>query len=880
MTTIAAAIIFTNWWTRCIFSFEMADLEAAIGKRVEKELLPFVEKPGRYIGNELNVVKKDHTGRIKFALAFPDVYEIGMSYLGLAILYHIINKHPEALCERVFCPHPDCERILRDKGIPLFSLESRTPLSEFDILGISLTYELNYTGALNLLNLSRIPLRASERDETHPLVIAGGASVANPEPMAEFFDLFVIGDGEEAVTEIIDTVKSAKEKGLNRRETLLDLSKIPGVYIPSFYEARYSNGKFKELIPLVLDLPEKIRFRTVPELKGEYYPERPLVPFVETVHDRLTIEIMRGCVRGCRFCQAGYTYRPKRERPVEDIVSQAQSGIRSCGWEELSLLSLSATDYSRLEELVDRLTQITSPQQVSISLPSMPPGTFSPRLAESLSKRKKTGLTFAPEAGTERLRGVINKEVTEEDLLSSVEIAYRSGWNLVKLYFMIGLPTETGDDLLGIVDLVRKVVGCGKRYRGRNRVNVTISPFTAKPHTPFQWEAQASVEKIEEKNRFLHRKLRLRNLEVKFRDARISFLEGVFSRGDRRLSRVIESAFRNGARLDSWSEHFNYEFWKKAFEQAGIDPEVYTSSRLPEEPLPWEHIDKGVRLDFLKEEREKSHKGVPLSIGHRKASPFDLDSGLVEPQAPANSSYGRSRKRKVPVHSQSIPRSLLRVKWSKGEGAKYTAHLENMRAFERAIRRADIPVAYSHGFHPHQRVAYGPPLALGFTSEAEYLDIQLTTPYEPRIFERLNQALPPGFSVEEFHLLWSGAESLNKVLNAASYAIKTSLSFELATRKVDSIINSKSLKVKRIRKESVEEIEGRPHILNLEALKAEAGALLNMTVALGEGGYIKVQEVLSDGLGMSPEEVLLSGVCRTGLFVRRGQRFFTPFEVS
>jgi len=855
-------------------------LEAVIGHRIEKELLPFVEKPGRYIGNELNAIKKDHSGKIKFALAFPDVYEIGMSYLGLSILYHIINQHPEVLCERVFCPHPDCEKVLREKKIPLFSLESRTPLREFDIVGISLTYELNYTGALNLLDLSGIPLRSSERDETHPLVIAGGGSAANPEPMADFFDLFVIGDGEEAVTEIIDTVKSAKEKGLNRRETLLNLSNIPGVYIPSFYEARYSNGSFKELIPLVLDLPQKVRFRTVSKLRSEYYPEKPLVPFVETVHDRLTIEIMRGCVRGCRFCQAGYTYRPKRERPVEDIVSQAQSGIRSCGWEELSLLSLSATDYSRLEELVDRLTQTATPQQVSISLPSMPPGTFSRRLAESLSKRKKTGLTFAPEAGTEKLRGVINKEVTEEDLLSSVEIAYRSGWNLVKLYFMIGLPTETEDDLLGIVDLIRKVVDCGKRYRGRNRVNVTISPFTPKPHTPFQWEAQESVENIEEKNRFLHRRLRVRNLDVKFRDARISFLEGVLSRGDRRLGRVIEAAFRNGARLDSWSEHFNYEFWKRAFEQVGIDPNVYTSSRCPEEPLPWQHIDKGVPPDFLKEEREKSHRGVPLRIGHRKASASDLDSGLAEPQAPASSFYGRSRKKKVPVHSQSIPRSLLRVKWSKGEEAKYTAHLENMRVFERAIRRADIPVAYSHGFHPHQRVAYGPPLALGFSSEAEYLDIQLTAPYEPKIFERLNQALPPGFSVEEFHLLWSGAESLSKIINAASYQVKTSFPLEVALKKTESILNSESLQVKRTRKEKVEEIEGRPHIFNLEALKVESGTLLNMTLALGEGGYLRVQEILSDGLKMSSEEVLLSEVCRTGLFVRRGQRFFTPFEVS
>jgi radical SAM family uncharacterized protein/radical SAM-linked protein len=855
-------------------------LTSGIHHRIEKELLPFVEKPGRYVGNELNVAKKDHSAKIKFALAFPDVYEIGMSYLGLAILYHIINKHPEALCERVFCPHPDCETILRDKGIPLFSLESRTPLSEFDIVGISLTYELNYTGALNLLDLSGIPLRASERDETDPLIIAGGASVANPEPMADFFDLFLIGDGEEGVTEIIETIKSAKENRLNRRETLLRLSQIEGVYVPSFYEAKYSEGSFQKATPVLPQVPEKVRFRTVPKLEREYYPEEPLLPFVEVVHDRLAIEIMRGCVRGCRFCQAGYSYRPKRERPVEDILSQARSGIQSCGYEELSLLSLSSTDYSGLEQLIERLIPLASSHGVSIALPSLPPGTLSPRLAESLAKGKKTGLTFAPEAGTERLRRAINKEVSEEDLLSSVEIAYRSGWNLVKLYFMIGLPTETEEDLAGIVELIRKVAECGRRFRGRNRLNVTISPFTPKPHTPFQWEAQDPVDRLEEKNSFLLNKLRRRNLEMKLRDPRISFLEGVLSRGDRRLSGVIEAAFRNGSRLDGWSEHFDYQHWGRAFEKLGIDPVTYVGSRSPEEPLPWQHLDNGVPVRFLRSEREKSREGTPLVTPRERTSSVVSEQTAVAAQMNTASSYGRSRKRRSVSYSQSVPRSLLRVKWSKGGEAKYTSHLENMRVFERAARRAEIPVAYSHGFHPHQKIAYGPPLTLGFTSRGEYFDIQLTAPYEPRILDELNQALPNGFSLEEFHLLWTKAESLNKVINAAGYQVKTSLPFEVARRRAESITKSESLKVKRTRKETTEEIEGRAFLFELQAEESENGALLNMTLAVGEAGYLKVQEVLLDGLGMSPQEVLLSEVCRTGLFVRRGQKFLTPFEVS
>src|SRR3990170_8734808 len=497
-----------------------------LSERIKKEFLPFVMKPGRYVGNELNVIKKEPEGKLKFALIYPDIYENGMSYLGLQILYHIINQRPNSLCERVFLPWPDAEEILKNNSIPLFSLESHTPLKEFDVLGFSLTYELNYTGVLNILSLSGMPLFSQERKEDFPLVIAGGFSVFNPEPMADFFDLFVIGDAEEVIHQVLDSIEKGKKENLKKRELLVELSRISGVYVPSFYEPKYDeNNRFTGVWRKIPEAPEKIIAQTVSELKPEYYPQAPVVPFIETTHDRLTLEIMRGCGQACRFCEATSIYRPKREKDIEQILKEADCGIANTGYEEISLLSLSSTDFKNLPELVQRLQKKFYPKRVSIALPSLRPGSFSMEIAKTITQTKKTGLTFAPEAGTQRLRDVIRKNITEENLLSSVEIAYSSGWNLIKLYFMIGLPTETDEDLKGIADLVGKVFKLGKTFGPGKSVNVTISPFTPKPYTPFQWEKQEKINEIERRISLLKDLLDFRNLKVSYRDPLVSFLE-------------------------------------------------------------------------------------------------------------------------------------------------------------------------------------------------------------------------------------------------------------------------------------------------------------------------------------------------------------------
>ncbi len=468
-----------------------AEMMHPLSEKIKKELLPFVMKPGRYIGNEFGAIKKDHQGKLKVVLAFPDVYEIGMSYLGLSILYHLINKRSNCVAERVFSPWVDAEELLRKENIPLFSLETHTPLKEFDVIGFSLTYELNYATVLNILDLAGIPVFSSQRTEDDPLVIAGGPSALNPEPMAEFIDLFALGDGEEIISEILDEIEKGEQNGIKKEELLLKLSRIPGVYVPSLYEVKYDAEKrFERITPKFPDNPEKIKVRTLPELKSEYYPTAPIVPFLETTHDRLTIEIMRGCPMGCRFCEARIAYYPKRERLLEDILKQAEIGIANSGWDELSLLSLSTTDYSKLPELAKRLQDKFYSKRVSISLPSLRPDTFSLELAQLLTRIKKPGLTFAPEAGTSRLRNVIGKNLAEEDLFNTVKIAYSSGWNLIKLYFMIGLPTERKEDLDGIIYLLKKIISIGKQIGGGKKWNVTISSFTPKPHTPFQWEKQ------------------------------------------------------------------------------------------------------------------------------------------------------------------------------------------------------------------------------------------------------------------------------------------------------------------------------------------------------------------------------------------------------
>jgi radical SAM family uncharacterized protein/radical SAM-linked protein len=846
-----------------------------LSERIKKELLPFVMKPGRYIGNELNAVKKEPEGKLKFALIYPDIYENGMSYLGLQILYHIINQRLNSLCERAFLPWPDAEEILKNNSIPLFSLESHTPLKEFDILGFSLTYELNYTGVLNILSLSGIPLFSKERGDDFPLVIAGGFSVFNPEPMADFFDLFLIGDAEKAIHHFLDSIEKGKEGNLKKKELLAELPKISGVYIPSFYESKYDTGnRFTGILRKIPEAPEKIIAQTVSELKPEYYPQSPPVPFIETTHDRLTLEIMRGCGQACRFCEATSIYRPKREKGIEQILKEADCGIANTGYEEISLLSLSSTDYSNLPELVQRLQKKFYPKRISIALPSLRPGSLSMEIAKTITQTKKTGLTFAPEAGTQRLRDVIRKNITEDDLLSSVEIAYSSGWNLIKLYFMIGLPTETDEDLKGIADLVGKVFKIGRAFGSGKNVNVTISPFTPKPYTPFQWEKQEKIEEIERKISLLRELLDFRNLKVSYRDPMVSFLEGVLGRGDRKLSRVIYSAWKNGAKLDAWTEFFNFAFWRNAFVENQIDPEEYLQKKDLDLNLPWDHLDKGLGKEFLKRERERAFSSQKAEEEEKSMAEKGPEYS-TQTKKGENELYGRKKKKITSAPASTVARSKIRLKWSKDEEVRFTSHLDVLRTFERAIRRSGIPISYSEGFHPHPRIAFGPPLPLGFVSEAEYLDIQLSEPFSNEHLLRLNKALPQGFRILEGKTIFTKAESLSSVINAALYKVEVPFSGNEIQERIDYILSLRNLMVSRVSKEELKEVDIRFDILKLE----NEDSTLSLLLSLGSAGYAKPQEVLIYGFGMKEKEVLSLLFIREGLFVKRQDQLLSPMEI-
>jgi radical SAM family uncharacterized protein/radical SAM-linked protein len=874
-----------------------------LSKKIKQDLLPFVMKPGRYVGNELHTVHKDHHGKLKVALAFPDVYEIGMSYHGLAILYHIINQHPDWVAERVFAPWVDAEENMRSQGIPLFSLESHTPLKEFDVLGFSLAYELNYTNVLNMLDLAQIPVWSTERGEQHPLIVAGGPCTLNPESVADFFDLFAIGDGEEMATEILNAIQASKANRASRMELLTALSKIPGVYVPRFYQIKYDQtGKFETITPQSPDFPDKIKVRTIPQLKSEYYPPSPIVPFLETTHDRLTVEIMRGCPKRCRFCGATVAYQPKRERPVEDIVAQAEKGIADSGWDEISLLSLSTTDYSQLLELTRTLSAKLSSRRVSVSLPSLRPSTFSLELATLLAQVKKPGLTFAPEAGTARLRNAVGKHLNEEELVRTARIAFSSGWNLIKLYFMIGLPTETEEDLRGIATLLKKVVQTGKAVGGRNNVNVTISPFTPKPHTPFQWERMESIQSLQEKIAFLKVNCRRGNVHLKFRDPQVSYLEGILGRGDRRTSAVIHAAWKKGAKLDGWTEHFNYRYWSEAFDERGMSMDLLAQERNPDLPLSWGHIDKGIKSDFLRKERNRAYacqeepseeealpSGEDVGDGHTRTklkvsdfAPVDQLQQAVPTTADspgASVSYGRKKKRKPSSPAMTVARSRVRLKWSKSEEVRFTSHLDVGRIMERAIRRSAIPIAYSEGFHPHQKVAFGPPLPLGFLSDAEYLDLQLNEPYNLLFMQKLNRALPPGFQFLEGKSVLGKSDSLSFIINLATYEVRLGLGLDQANRLIESIMASQNLVVQRTSKEVTKDVDIKRQIVKIEGHAQDDGILLDMHLGLGTEGYARPEEVLVGGFGLPPKEVAGLLIRRTGLFVRKQGRILTPMEV-
>ena len=820
-------------------------------KQNYQDILGRVQTPTRYAGNEINTVKKDPDQvDLTFALAFPDLYEIGTSHFGLQILYSILNRDPRIAAERFFAPAPDMEALMRQKNIPCLSMESRTPLDRFDIIGISLLYELNFTNILTLFSLSGIPFQARDRDTAFPLVIGGGPCAFNPEPLADFFDAFVIGDGEEAVLEISDTVIRFKQQGDGKKNTLLkELSKISGVYVPRFFTVSHDENGCQTLSPVYEDYT-LVKRAFLPELTMDNFPAAPIVPFGKPVHDRLRLEIARGCSRGCRFCQAGMIYRPVRERSLDDLVEITRASLAATGYSDISLLSLSTGDYSCLAELMTRLLAISRAQCNSISLPSIRAERLTPELMALIKTVRKTGFTIAPEAGTQRLRDIINKNLTEESIRDTVKNAFELGWKHIKLYFMMGLPFEETADIQGICDLSHHLAST--YARGKRGINVSVTTFIPKPHTPFQRHPQLTLDGTRERLDFLKQHMTHPKINLKWQDPHMSLVEGVFSRGDRRLSALLTAAFENGCRLDGWNDHFDFDRWRAAFDRTGIDPDFYTSRpRTRTEPLPWDHIDTGISKRFLEKEWEnaaarattpdcRDHDCTGCGVCDFKTIRPVLHTAGDVPQASGTSAFS----------DPFLPDSAFagfRVRFSKLDEARFFGHLELASIVQRAVKRAGLTVKYSQGFNPSMRLAFDNALPVGMESEEEFFTIFLDRKLSPAAIQTaLNQQLPGGLTVTDCR---PAGKNLPDPSGTEVYQVQPP-SGALDKNTVDAFLAKKELMVEDFSK------KGKIRRTDLRKAVSEitwqaAPDTLTMTMHPFEGRQLRPTAILKHGFGLS-----------------------------
>ena len=820
-----------------------------------------IQKPSRYSGCEVRRPAVPwETAETRTLLAFPDVYEIGMSHLGILLLYEILNARPGSLCERAFAPWRDMEAHMRESGTPLRSLESGRAAREFDVLGFSLTYELTYTNVLAMLDLAGVPLLAAERGEDDPLVLGGGVCTVNPAPVAPFFDALLVGDGEEAILEILDRVRERKRSAQSRSDLLRGLSRIEGVFVPG--------------------VSARVARRVLPDLARSPLLPAPILPAMRIVHDRLSVEISRGCTRGCRFCQAGYVYRPVRERDPLLLLRYLQETAAATGYDEVGLLSLSAADYGCIDRLITEAMETLSPERISVSLPSLRLDALRENTVRQIRKVRKTGFTLAPEAGTERLRRAVNKEIRDEELFRTADWIFANGWRTLKLYFMVGLPGETAEDVRAIGELVRRVAAVARRHGKRNSVTASLSAFIPKPHTPFQWERQIGRVEIEERVGLVRSAVgRDRNAEVKFHAPAVSELEGVFSRGDGRLSAVLLGAFRRGARFDAWTEEFRPDAWRQAFADAGVDPAGYLRERDPGEPLPWDVVDAGIDREFLLAERVKAGAGETTPDCRKDACsacgacPPGLSNITFLP-APSGTEPADGRS---PAEAPPVPpaRFVVRIRYAKEGPARYLSGLEIQSLWARALRRAGFTPAYSQGFNPAPRLSFSPALPVGTESLAEFVEAEFGCPtVVADLMKRLPPCLPPGITPVDARMLAPGEARLADFDLVSEYRIDpvpphglpAGAGPENAARALEILRAADAVPMASTREDRSTTIDLKPLVKNFQV----NGESLFITIVQGTGRGVRPVEAASALLGVElPPERLATKKMSTALVSRR-----------
>lgn len=880
-----------------------------------QDFLKDIQKPAQYLGNEVNAVHKDFSKQqVRVALIFPDAYEMGMSHTGLKILYEILNSIDGVVAERCFAPGIDLEKKLRDQNLPLFSLESKTNLNEFDIIGISLPYELTYTNALNIIDLAQIPLFQKDRQAHHPLILGGGTQSYNPEPMADFFDAIAIGDGEELIVDFVSCVLNWKNKHHidlitqnknqeSRQDILEALTHITGLYVPQFFEPEYHpDGKIKSIKPL-LPHYQNVKKRIVADLNSQPYPTKLVVPNIKLIHDRIGIEIQRGCTRMCRFCQAGYIERPTRQRSPERVLEIAEKSLQQTGLDEISLLSLSAGDYQTIVPTLKELNGRYKKQNISISVPATRTETLTKEMIQQIKQVRMSGFTIAPEAGSERMRRVINKGNKVEDLLTACRNAFSSGYRLIKFYYMCGLPFETDEDVINIANESRLALQVGQEYNRNIQINVSVSSFVPKPFTPFQWVPQMTIEETERKHHLIKTNLKDRKLQFKHHDARQSYLEGLFARGDRRLSQVIYQAFTNGCRFDEWREHFDFSKWQLAFSQTGVDLHFYLHrERDQTEIFPWDHLFSQMRKDWLWQEFEAAKKEAYIAdcsvdkcaqfcgacdFKEVKNKIFVIDENPLAVKKGNREWYGRFKNNteNTPVVAATTPgeetqpeeRQKIRVVYSKTGLAALTGHLELMTVIKRALLRCGVKAAYSQGFHPQMKISMSAPLPLGVESEAESFDLVVTQPVDIETLpNQLNASLPDGFKILDVKLVDLNAPSIYGRTSQINYEaifpkdlfhkIAEQLAQNMSSlQKGDDLFftREKSAHKKETKTFNLKEILELPHYS-----LATNDHSLRFSTKVNETGSIRPTEVIKALTKIEPHELIHVKLKKTGTVFR------------